>query len=350
MAARPSPDRTLLAFRRSTLIREGRVILGAQLLDKPQEKLMTPSKARRTFLKQSILGSAMTTMAGSPLAAPNAPSSQPVAGSPRFQISLAGWSLHRAIQGNLVKMLDFPRIARRTFGLDAIEPVNTLFEVPTAEYIVQLRKNANDEGVRILLIMCDAEGALAHRDRTQRMKAVQNHRKWVDVAAELECHSIRVNMRGEEKGTAGNPTAVDEFISRSVDAFAELCEYAARSRVNILIENHGGLSSDADVLVRLMKAVNLPNFGTLPDFGNFDRGMDRYEGIRKLMPYAKGVSGKSHDFDAKGNETQTDYERMMKIVVDEAKFEGHVDIEYEGDRLSEYEGIWATKRLLERFR
>jgi sugar phosphate isomerase/epimerase len=181
------------------------------------------------------------------------------------------------------------------------------------------------------------------------MEAVQNHLKWVDVAAELGCHSIRVNMRGEENGTAGNPTAVDEFISRSVDAFAELCKYAARSRVNVLIENHGGLSSNADVLVRLMKAVNLPNFGTLPDFGNFDSGMDRYEGIRKLMPYAKGVSAKSHDFDAKGNETRTDYERMMKIVLDEAKFDGYVDIEYEGDRLSEYEGILATKRLLERF-
>jgi L-ribulose-5-phosphate 3-epimerase len=310
---------------------------------------MTPSKPRRKFLRQSLLGSAMATMTGPPLLPTAAPSLRPAADNPRFKISLAGWSLHRAIQANLVKMLDFPRIARRTFGLDAIEPVNTLFEVPTAEYVAQLRKNAKDEGVRVLLIMCDAEGALAHRDKVQRMKAVHNHHKWVDVAAELECHSIRVNMRGEEKGIAGNPTAVDEIVSRSIDAFAALCDYAARSSVNILIENHGGLSSNADVLVGLMKAVNLSNFGTLPDFGNFDPGMDRYEGIRKLMPYAKGVSAKSHEFDAKGNETRTDYERMMKIVLDEAKFDGYVDIEYEGNRLSEYEGIWATKRLLERF-
>jgi sugar phosphate isomerase/epimerase len=310
---------------------------------------MQKSKHRRQFLKKSLIGTAAAGLGHAsllPAADPAVPSSKD---NPRFKISLAGWSLHRAIQANLVTLLDFPRIARQTFGLDAIEPVNTLFEVPTAEYVGKLKRNAREEGVRILLIMCDSEGALAGKETAERMQAVRNHHKWVDIAAELSCHSIRVNMRGEEKGTAGNPSAVDQFISRSVDAFASLCEYGAKSQINIIIENHGGLSSDANVLTRLRKAVNLPNFGTLPDFGNFDRGMDRYEGIRKLMPFAKGVSAKTHDFDATGNETEIDYDRMMKIVLDEARFNGYIDIEYEGSRLSEYEGIWATKRLLERY-
>src|SRR6185295_5807413 len=152
----------------------------------------------------------------------------------------------------------------------------------------------------------------------------------------------------EEKATTSNAAAIDDFVSRSVDAFSALCQIAAKSQINIIIENHGGLSSNAEVLAQLMKSVNLPNLGTLPDFGNFDRGMDRYEGVRKLMPFAKGVSAKSHDFDLQGNETEIDYGRMMKIVLDEARFSGYLGIEFEGDELGEYEGIWATKRLLER--
>ena len=304
---------------------------------------------RRRFLKQSVLGTVAATMGGtsmSPVSAANLQGSeQPL----KFKISLAGWSLHKAIYGNLVKMLDFPRIARQTFGLEAIELVNTLFEVPTQDYVARLKKNAQDENVKILLIMCDDEGALAHKDKAERMKSVQSHHKWVDIAAELGCHSIRVNMRGEEKGMAGNPKAVDDFVSRSLDAFSALAQYAAKSHINVIIENHGGLSSNADVLVRVMKGVNLPNFGTLPDFGNFDRDQDRYEGIRKLMPYAKGASGKFYDFDAGGNETTIDYNRMMKIVLEDSHFKGYIDIEYEGERLSEYEGIIAAKRLLERY-
>lgn len=306
---------------------------------------MKLSKPRRRFLRQTLAGTALAGTAGASLFA-----ADPLpAKKARFEISLAEWSLHKAIQGNLIKTLDFPRIARRTFGIGAIELVNTLLEVPTAEYVARLKRNAADEGVGILLIMCDAEGALAHKDKTQRMKSVQNHTKWVDVAAELGCHSIRVNMRGEERGIAVNKAAIDDFVSRSVDAFSALCQIAERSQVNIIIENHGGLSSNAEVLARLMKSVNVPNLGTLPDFGNFDRGMDRYEGVRKLMPFAKGVSAKSHTFDAEGNETDIDYSRMMKIVLDEARFSGYIGIEYEGDKLGEYEGIWATKRLLERF-
>jgi len=308
---------------------------------------MKISKPRRRFLRQSLTGTALAGTAGASLFRAEPP--QGSKRKARFEVSLAEWSLHKAVQGNLIKTLDFPRIARRTFGIGAVELVNTLLEVPTAEYIARLKRNATDEGVRILLIMCDAEGALAHKDKAQRMKAVQNHTKWVDIAAELGCHSIRVNMRGEEKGTVASSAAVDDFVSRSVDAFSALCEIAAKSQINIIIENHGGLSSNAEVLTRLMKSVNRPNLGTLPDFGNFDRSMDRYEGVRKLMPFAKGVSAKSHDFDPGGNETEIDYGRMMKIVLDETRFSGYVGIEFEGDKLGEYEGIWATKRLLEKF-
>jgi len=311
------------------------------------QNLMKISKPRRRFLRQSITGTALAGAAGASLFATEPPQSSRK--KPRFEISLAEWSLHKAIQGNLIKTLDFPRIARRTFGIGAIELVNTLLEVPTADYIVRLKRNAMDEGVGILLIMCDGEGALAHKDKKQRMKSVQSHTKWIDIAAELGCHSIRVNMRGEEKGTASSAVTIDDFVSRSVDAFSGLCQIAAKSQINIIIENHGGLSSNAEVLTRLIKSVNLPNLGTLPDFGNFDHGVDRYEGVRKLMPFAKGVSAKSHDFDPEGNETEIEYGQMMKIVLDEARFNGYVGIEFEGDKLEEYEGILATKRLLERF-
>jgi len=310
---------------------------------------MSADKVRRHFLKQAALGTVAATVGAASLEPSGSTNLQAAENPQRFRISLAGWSLHKAIYGHLVRMLDFPRIARQTFGIEAIELVNTLFEVPTQDYVSQLRKNAKNENVKILLIMCDDEGALAHRDKAERMNSVQSHHKWVDIAAELGCHSIRVNMRGEEKGMAGDPKAVDEFVNRSLEAFSALTEYAAKSHINVIIENHGGLSSNADVLVRVMKGVNQPNFGTLPDFGNFDPDQDRYEGIRKLMPYAKGVSGKFYDFDAKGNETVIDFDRMMRIVLDDSKFKGYIDVEYEGDRLSEYEGIVASKRLLERY-
>jgi L-ribulose-5-phosphate 3-epimerase len=310
---------------------------------------MSTDKVRRDFLKRAAFGTVAATVGAASIEANGPSNSQATEKELRFRISLAGWSLHKAIYGHLLKMLDFPRIARQTFGFEAIEWVNTLFEVPTQDYVSRLKKNAQDENVKILLIMCDDEGALAHRNKAERMKSVQSHYKWVDIAAELDCHSIRVNMRGEEKAMAANPKAVDEFVNRSLDAFTALAEYAAKSHINVIIENHGGLSSNADVLVRVMKGVNLPNFGTLPDFGNFDPDQDRYEGIRKLMPYAKGVSGKFYDFDAKGNETVVDFDRMMKIVLDDSKFRGYIDVEYEGERLSEYEGIVASKRLLERY-
>jgi sugar phosphate isomerase/epimerase len=143
------------------------------------------------------------------------------------------------------------------------------------------------------------------------------------------------------------PAEIDAFIGCCSESFANLCEYAKPMKINVIIENHGGVSSNPDVVTRLMKKVDLPNFGTLPDFGNFPKEVDKYDAVRKLMPFAKGVSFKCYDFGADGNETTIDMHRMMKTV-DEAGYHGWVGIEYEGERLTEFEGIQAAKRFLER--
>ena len=183
-------------------------------------------------------------------------------------------------------------------------------------------------------------------DRAQRMQAAQNHRKWVDIAAELGCHSIRTNMYPGQKQPA-TPEEIAAFIDNCVESFSDICGYAAKAGLNVIIENHGGISSNPDVVVTLMKKAGLANLGTLPDFGNFPNEIDRYDAVRKLMPYAKGVSLKCYDFDAQDNETRLDLDRLMKIVAD-AGYHNWVGIEYEGNRLSEPEGIKAAKRYLDR--
>ncbi|MGB9605346.1 MAG: sugar phosphate isomerase/epimerase family protein, partial [Bryobacteraceae bacterium] len=251
-------------------------------------------------------------------------------GQPKFRISLAEWSLHRAIQFRLITNLDFPRIAREQFGVEGLEFVNGLWEAPTQDYIRRLKGNMQKTGTKGVLIMCDGEGMMGHSDRAARMKAAHNHRKWVEIAAELGCHSIRTNMYPDKQ--PATPAEIDAFIGYCSESFSDLCAFAKSYNINVIVENHGGISSNPDVVVRLVKAVNLPNFGTLPDFGNFPKDIDRYEAVRKLMPYAKGVSFKCYDFASDGRETTMDMERMMKIVL-EAGYHGWVGIEYEGNRL-----------------
>jgi sugar phosphate isomerase/epimerase len=263
----------------------------------------------------------------------------------KFQISLAEWSLHRAIGSRLMSNLQFPRVAREQFGIGGLEFVNGLWEAPTQDYIRRLKTEMDKYNSKGVLIMCDGEGMMGHSDRGERMRAATNHRKWVDIAAELGCHSIRTNMYAEKQ--PATPAEIDAFIGRCAESFNNLCGYAKTSSINVIIENHGGISSDPDVVVRLMKTVNLPNFGTLPDFGNFPKEADKYEAVRKLMPFAKGVSFKCMDFGPDGDETTFDAARMMKVVAD-AGYHGWVGIEYEGSRLTEFEGIQAAKRLLDR--
>ncbi|MHC4943575.1 MAG: sugar phosphate isomerase/epimerase family protein [Planctomycetota bacterium] len=262
--------------------------------------------------------------------------------SRNFEISLAEWSLHRTLFAKEMDNLDFAQKAREDYGIGAIEYVNSFFKdkAEDAAYLKELNRRAADHGVKQLLIMVDGEGALGDPIGKKRFQTVENHKKWVEAAATLGCHSIRVNA--QSKG------AFEEQIKLCADGARRLTEFAGPFGLNIIVENHGGYSSNGKWVVALMEEVGMPRFGTLPDFGNFYE-YDRYQGVEEMMPYAKAVSAKSHAFDKWGNETKTDYFRMMGIVLD-AGYRGYVGIEYEGKELPEHEGILATKRLLERVR
>lgn len=294
--------------------------------------------SRRTFLKTALgLGAgavALRSMTGC---------AKPDKG-PWFEISLAQWSLHRAFRAGQADPLAFAAISKRDYGITAIEYVNQFYKDTLNDTLVaDLQKRASDEGVRNLLIMCDGEGRLGDPDAAARAKAVSNHHRWADAAKALGCHSIRVN--------AASTGSYDEQMKLAADGLRSLGEYGDTLGLNVIVENHGGLSSNGAWLAGVMKLAAHPRVGTLPDFGNFrispTEEYDRYKGMEELMPYAKGVSAKSHDFDADGNEVNTDYARMLGIVRD-AGYRGYIGIEYEGRVLSEPEGIRATKALLER--
>jgi len=267
-----------------------------------------------------------------------------------FKISLAQWSLHRTLRAGELDNKDFAKTAKEKFGIEAIEYVNQFFKDKAKDtaYIAELKKRAEDLGVKTLLIMCDGEGALGDPDAAKRTTAVENHYKWVEAAKELGCHSIRVNAQ------SGASLPFEEQQKLAADGLRRLSEFAAPHGLNVIVENHGGLSSNGQWLAGVMKQVDKKNCGTLPDFGNFrvDRATmyDRYLGVDELMPSAKAVSAKSYDFDAEGNETTIDFTKMMDIVVKKHGYHGYCGIEYEGSRLSEADGIIATKKLLERVR
>lgn len=269
-------------------------------------------------------------------AAPQAP------GAPLFRISLAQWSLHRTIRDGKLDHLDFAKVTREEYGLEAVEYVNQFFKdrANDAAYLAEMNKRAKDHGIYQHLIMCDGEGRLGDPDADMRRQAVENHRKWLDAAKTLGCVSIRVN--------AASDGSFDEQQKLAADGLRRLTELGEPLGINVIVENHGGLSSNGQWLAGVMKMVNHPRCGTLPDFGNFYE-YDKYQGVADLMPFAKAVSAKSHDFDEQGNETQKDYRRLMKTVVG-AGYRSWVGIEYEGKVLSEPDGIKATRRLLERVR
>jgi L-ribulose-5-phosphate 3-epimerase len=259
-----------------------------------------------------------------------------------FKISLAQWSLHRELQAKRLEPLDFAKTAKTDFGIEAIEYVNQFFKdkATDASYLAEMNRRAADLGVVQHLIMCDGEGRIGDPNTAARTRAVENHFRWVTAAKTLGCVTIRVNAASE--GSA------DEQMALAADGLRRLCEFADPYGINVVVENHGGLSSRGDWLVGVMRRVQHPRCGTLPDFGNFYE-YDRYQGVTDLMPYAKAVSAKTHDFDAKGDETTKDYLRLMKIVV-AAGYHSWVGIEYEGTRLPEREGIAASLRLLQRIR
>jgi L-ribulose-5-phosphate 3-epimerase len=266
---------------------------------------------------------------------------------PLFKISLAEWSFHRALKAGKMDNLDFPKVAKQDFDIDCVEYVNAFFmdKARDSGYLKQLKQRCDDLGVKSGLIMCDNEGDLGDPSAAKRTEAVENHYKWVEAAKFLGCHSVRVNAR-----SSGEPK---EQHKLAVDGLRRLSEFGAKHDMNVIVENHGGLSSNGAWLAGVIKAVGLKNCGTLPDFGNFKisstETYDRYKGVAELMPYAKGVSAKSHVFNDKGEEVETDYYKMMKIVLD-AGYNGYVGIEWEGETPSEMEGVRLTKRLLERVR
>ncbi|WP_031496628.1 sugar phosphate isomerase/epimerase family protein [Bryobacter aggregatus] len=264
----------------------------------------------------------------------------------KFKISLAEWSFHKTIQSRLLTNLDFPQVAREHYGIGGLEFVNTLWGSPTQSYLARLKSNMKKFSVEGVLIMCDGEGMMGHTDRAERLKSAALHQKWVDYAAELGCHAIRMNMHTNQEAKTESEIAV--LLERCQESFTRICEYAQASKINILIENHGGVSSNPDVLLRLMKMVNRPNFGTLPDFGNFPKETDKYLAVEKLMQFAKGVSFKCWDFGADGKETTLDMDRMMGIV-SRAGYRGWVGIEYEGERLTEFQGVQAARRFLDTY-
>jgi len=277
-----------------------------------------------------------------------------------FQLSLAQWSMHKMIKDDNVDPYSFAEKAK-AWGFEGLEYVSQLYnreleaanfsEEAMANFVARSNEEASKHGLKNLIIMIDRQGDLATSDEAERTKAVENHYKWVDAAAAMGCHAIRVNLAGSNNE--------DEWIANSVDGLTQLASYARDKNINIIVENHGGLSSNGALLAQVMQTVNMDNCGTLPDFGNFcikrkdpndysagcAEMYDIYQGVTELMPFAKAVSAKSHNFDAEGNETEIDYVKMLQIVKD-AGYSGFIGVEYEGSVLSEEEGILATKELL----
>ncbi|MBN1854049.1 MAG: sugar phosphate isomerase/epimerase [Pirellulales bacterium] len=300
---------------------------------------MLSKPTRRELIQTAITGTA-TLGLGSLLASPLLAAEHKE--DLLYKISIAEYSFHRMIAAGKLDPLDFGPFCRQEFGVDAVEYWMGPFsdKATDKKYMGAMKQRSDDAGVKGLLIMIDGEGALGDPDESRRNQAVANHHKWIEAAKEMACHSIRVNAQSE--GTR------DEQMRLAADGLRQLSEFAASYDINVIVENHGGLSSDGNWVASVMKLVDLPNCGTLPDFGNF-HDYDRYRGVQEMMPWAKAVSAKSQAFDASGNETGTDFLRMMKIVTD-AGYHGYVGIEWEGGKPDEIEGTRLTQRLLERVR
>lgn len=309
---------------------------------------------RRIFLKKTFLG------AGAIMLAPSFELKS--LKSPKYELSLAEWSLHRTIRAGKLDHLDFPATAKNVYGISAVEYVNGLFggtgmdfkeAAKNNAYLNELMKRSKDAGVINHLLMVDDEGSLAIPDEAERLKAVDDHKKWIEAARFLGCETVRVNLHGE-----GAP---DAKKAASIDALSRLGDFAKTMQINIVVENHGHESSNGAWVADVMKQVNRSNVGTLPDFGNFclsdDWGntqgeckdyYDRYKGVKELLPFAKGVSAKTYDFDSNGEQPKMDYKKLLGLVKD-SDFKGYIGIEFEGNNQTEDEGIRKTKILLEKY-
>ena len=277
----------------------------------------------------------------------------------KYGISLAQWSLHKMIKiDKTLNPIDFAQKSKE-LGYDAIEYVSTLYrpileKMSIKEMTKKLINKSKEYDIKNLLIMVDDEGNLSSSNLSEIKEAIDKHKRWIEMASKLECHSVRVNLEGEDQ--------LDKWKDNSIKGLSLLSEFASNYNINIIVENHGGNSSIGKELAEVIKNVNLDNCGTLPDFGNFcikrkngslydgpcDIEYDKYEGMKDLMPYAKAVSAKSYDFDPFGNETTIDFKKMMDIV-DEFNYNGYLGIEYEGNNHSEINGIELTKKLIQKY-
>jgi sugar phosphate isomerase/epimerase len=306
---------------------------------------------RREFVKQSLFSAgALFTIPFAELKAAG------------LKISLAEWSLHRALQSGKIDHLDFPSIAKSKFGIDAVEYVNGFFggrkttfreAAKDKSYLNELLKRSKDAGVVNHLIMIDDEGPLALPNDKERLAAVDNHKKWIEAATFLGCKTVRVNLHGEGQS--------DEKKTASIDSLSRLGEYASPMSINVVVENHGSDSSKGFWIADVMKKINKPNVGTLPDFGNFcithpwgttqegcENQYDIYKGIEEMLPFAKGVSAKTYDFDDEGEQPRMDYKKLLAIVK-ASGFKGYIGVEFEGNTQPEEAGIRQTKALLEKY-
>lgn len=335
---------------------------------------------RRQFLSRSAILSAGAAFSACTGDSDSGDPSITTQKGPSYKISLAQWSLHRALKSGELDNLDWPAYTKENFNIHALEWVNQFFfeEHPTlgyqpkgGEYINQMKQRCEDQGMKSLLIMCDRVGNLGNPDNVKRTAAIEGHYAWLEAAKTLGCHSIRVNAGSDPQ------LSPEKQADLCADGLRRLSEHASAMDLNVIVENHGGLSSNGAWLSQVLRSVNLENCGALPDYGNFyvvkNRGnkeryeaqkalyegdpslkedeaglaYDRYQGMRDLMPFAKGVSAKAHDFDESGNEIHTDFQKMMEIIVSSG-YEGYLGVEYEGKNLGEVEGILKTKALLEK--
>jgi sugar phosphate isomerase/epimerase len=302
-------------------------------------------QSRRNFFKSAALAAAAVSapqiVRGADRVKDLSSSSERSGGDLFFDISLAEWSLHKTLFDGKLDNLDFPAYTKDKFDIHAVEYVNQFFPSADLEYARKLLQRTQDIGVKNVLIMIDGEGHLGDQDESKRVKAVENHYKWVECAELLGCHSIRVN--------AGGSGSEADVAHAAIKSLTQLSRFAADYGIGVIVENHGGFSSRGSWLSSVIRNVGMVNCGTLPDFGNFRVGdgemYDNYLGTKELMPLAKGVSAKSRNFDENGNERDMDYTKLLQIVKD-AGYRGFVGIEYEGRELSEDDGIMATKKLL----
>ncbi|MCJ7468186.1 MAG: sugar phosphate isomerase/epimerase [Maribacter sp.] len=323
---------------------------------------------RRTFVKQLGAGAVG---AGFLTTVPKSLYAKGTMSSP-YPISLAQFSLASEFFMGKHDTLEFPARAKKEFGLNIVEYVSMFFadKANDPAFFKELKMRTDDLGVSNHLIMVDDEN-IADVDKAKRDHAVESHYKWVDAAKMLGCSSIRVNLGSlDQTGTA------EEVADAAIEGYGKLLEYGNQNEMNIIVENHVGYSCDGKWLAGIMKAMNNPRAGVLPDFGNFCikrtlpetqdiagymntkclEQYDMYLGVEELIPYAKGVSAKTHKFDQNGDETEIDFKRMFDIIK-KSGFNGIVGIEYEGGLmhaqgiagyLSNEDGIMATKKLIEK--